>query len=208
MDRVRLSISFFLFLCNAASFAQHDSVSLERFSVGAGFQLTQTMLSTPAVACQFKVKYNIAEVSLRYGRNKASIQNIRQFDELQLSGEWVEVNLAAVLPLYPGGSDRIEGIRLGAGIGLSNTKTEYKEIFEALPPYEDFIYVENYETRKQKFASFSLGYVVYPHRNFELGFGCVGFLMIDKPVLPITTVITPFKARSPIGLYTELCYVL
>lgn len=208
MDRVRLFILFFLFLCSAASFAQHDSVSLNQFSVGAGFQLTQTMLSTPAVAGQFKVKYNIAEVSLRYGRNKASIQNIRQFDELQLSGEWVEVNLGVVLPLYAGGSDRIEGIRLGAGIGLANTKTEYKEIFEALPPYEDFIYEEKYETRKQKFASFSLGYVVYPHRNFELGFGCVGFLMIDKPVLPITTVVTPFKARLPVGLYAELCYVL
>jgi hypothetical protein len=103
---------------------------------------------------------------------------------------------------------RNKGFRHLVDRDYTSVKTEYKEIFEALPPYEDFIYVENYETRKQKFASFSLGYVVYPHRNFELGVGSVGFLMIDKPALPITTVITPFKARSPIGLYAELCYVL
>jgi hypothetical protein len=188
--------------------AQDESGWQNKFYGGVGVQLTQAMLSGPALAGQAKINYHSAGLALRYGRNKAQRSNIRKFDELSISGDWIEINASVVIPLSTEPSQRLEGLKIGLGLGISTTTSVYTEVFEALPPYEDYLYEESYRDVRQKFSTFSLGYQLYPHKNIELGLGIIGFHIWDKMDVPLPIVITPFKARSPLGLYAELSYIL
>ena len=201
-------LSCLVFISITSQAAQQDSVILPSpYSLGIGLQLTQAMFSAPAVAGQIGFGYKSVGLDLRYGRNKAKLQNVKQFDELKISGDWAEINLHVILPVRFRVS-KPEGIRLGLGIGTAKTTTEFTEVFESLPPFQDYKYIEKYENVREQFISFSLGREMHPHQNVKLGIGVAGFKILNKPSLPLSTVITPFKARSPIGFYLELGYSL
>lgn len=211
MDRVRRILSFLAMLCAVVGFAQQDSLPKRSIKAAVGIDLTQAMASTPAVGGHVKLRSGIVELTTSYGRNKACLTNVRGFDELELRGEWIEADLSVVLPIWNVGlrMDRVEGFRLSIGIGAANTELQFTEIFESLPPYQDLVYRETSSNNGQLFTSFAFGFQYQPTRKIALGYGLVGYYMWDQPEdsLGIPLVVTPFKARSPIGLYGELSFV-
>ena len=208
MGRVRalhggILICFVLFAS-----AQQDSTSSNReFYGGVGIHLTQSLFSAPAVDGHVKLKYKVFELALRYGKNKASLNNIRGFDELDVNGDWVEYNLGILVPLV-GYTNPRASLKLAVGVGSANSEIEYREIFESLPPFQDLVYREKYSNMRQKFASFSFGYQGYINEHIAVGYGVVGFQLWNQDNTPKLAQITPFKVRSPVGLYAELTFLL
>jgi hypothetical protein len=212
MDRVGwLLTSIFVVLSTLVSFAQQDSLSKRRIQAAVGIDLTLAMASTPAVGGHVKLRSGRVELTTSYGRNRACLTNVRGFDELEIAGEWIEADISVVVPFWNYGfrADRLEGFRLSVGIGSAHTELEYREIFESLPPFQDLVYRETDSQRGQKFTSFALGFQYEPVKNISVGYGLVGYYLWDRPdgPFPVPLVVTPFSARSPIGLYGEFSYV-
>lgn len=204
---MRVSVFIVILISVMQSNAQQDSAASHKFALGGGLHLTQAMFSTPAVAGQLKLKYGAVELAAKYGRNKVNVKNIRGFDELTIAGDWAEVGFNVIMPYQTQGV-YLEGLKLGVGFGSANTEAEYREIFESLPPFQDLVYTENYTNNGQKYLSFTMGYQFYPASHFETGLGIVGFYLLNDTNVPLPASLTPFMARSPVGLYLELSYVL
>lgn len=197
-----------LSLASMQAHCQTDSSKISDFSVGVGVHLTQAMLAAPAVSGQAILRYKVVGVVAKYGRNQAQRKNIRGFDEVSLNGDWAEIGLFALVPTNIYWSKSTGGLKLGANFGVANTEFENREIFEAIPPFEDYVYTERYAISGQKYLTFLYGYQQKIHRHIEAGIGVVGVHLLQKPKGNLPLVSTPFTARSPIGLYVELNIVL
>jgi len=185
------------------SYAQQDTIKVRAVTAGLGIHLTQAMYAAPAVAGQAKLRYRKFELLARYGKNTACLKDVRGYDEVDLAGDWLEVSLGLMLPYFKNKN----GMRAGVGLGIANTEIENREIFEALPPFQDLTYVQKYSNVNQKYLTFSLGYQYRLSKNVEFGCGAVAFHLWNEVNVPPSASYTPFMARSPVGVYAELSFV-
>lgn len=208
MGRIRYSLFIGVFLCAfGALHAQIDTKKYKEFSVSAGLNLTQAMLAAPAVSAQASLRYRSFGLVTSYGKNNAKLKNVRGFDEILLNGNWSEIGVYAIA--YPTKKDfEQSGLKLGINFGSANTTYENREIFEALPPFEDYVYKEKYSIKAQKYFSFSFGVQHSVHQHIELGAGFVGFYLVNARDLPLPIVSTSFTVLSPVGLYLAVNVVL
>ncbi len=192
---------------STVGYAQRDSTRHGEWSIGAGISFTQTMIAPPALAGEFKLHYGVLQLSAKYGENRTKVRNLRGFDQVYISGDWREVGLSLIVP-YEMQSKRLEGVKFGVGFGVSNMEAEYQEIFEALPPFNDLVYSEKHTNRGQKYVSFSMGYQIYVAKYVEVSAGVVGYNLFGEVNVPLKANLTPFKARSPVGFYLDMAFVL
>lgn len=208
MDRIRRCLFLGVFLSAfGVSYAQTDTEKHGDFSVSAGLTLTQAMLAAPAASAQASLRFRSFGLVATYGKNHAKLKNVRGFDEIVLNGNWAEIGVYAVV--YPTKTDcQQSGLKLGVNLGSANTAYENREIFESLPPFEDYVYKEKYSITAQKFFSFTLGVQQAVHQHIELGAGLIGFYFVNARDLPLPIVSASFTALSPVGLYLAVNVVL
>lgn len=155
------SFTILLFLVTMTCFGQSSDAMPRkwRYGVGAQMVVSDGGLAFPIYG---KARWRFLEFGLSAGSRTAEIQDIAGFDLATTSGAWVEPNVQIMIPSMKSLMNKIDEyetgyLRIGGGLGYMSMENEFTKTFEALPPYEDYVYRESFKRTSFTYFRVNLG---------------------------------------------------